>query len=97
MWTAIFPAVFGWVTGQRGYMLVIWLCAGIQFLAVLVNLPLLFHPLLKRTPEALLLDDNDKSQIQTAQSSDEEAGYDYTIMSDSIDADEDEIQNVLDV
>lgn len=45
---AFFPIVFGIISDMHGYMLMLYILVGAQVLASLVNLPLVFHPLLGR-------------------------------------------------
>lgn len=45
---AFFPIIFGIVSDTRGYTIMLYMLAGIQALASLVNLPLMFNPRLRR-------------------------------------------------
>ena len=45
---AFFPIVFGIVSDMNGFMRMLYMLVGVQALASLVNLPLIFNPLLRR-------------------------------------------------
>lgn len=47
--TGIVPVLFGWISDTYGFNLALWICFGFGLLASLVNMPLVFHPMLART------------------------------------------------
>merc|ERR1712087_266466 len=55
----IFPVLFGWISDTYGFNLALWICVGFGLLATLVNLPLVFHPLLSRVKRQQHKEDDD--------------------------------------